>query len=136
MLQIIYGAKGTGKTKRLITMANDAIESGNGSVVFLDDDKNYMYDLKNTIRFVDVKDYPEMSPDMFTGFVYGMAAQDFDMEHVFIDGIMRMFKCSDEALEKMFSELDTFSKKRGITITVSMSGAGDTAPEFVKPYAI
>lgn len=136
MLKIIYGEKGTGKTKRLITMANDAIESTNGSVVFLDDDKNYMYDLKNTIRFIDVKDYPKMSPEMFAGFIYGMAAQDFDLEHIFIDGIWKILDCPVEALDGMFKGIHAFSEKRGIIVTVSMSGASDDVPAFIKPYII
>ena len=135
MIQVIYGAKGTGKTKRILSIANDTIESSKGSVVFLDDDKNYMYDLKNAIRFINMAEYPSMSPEMFIGFIYGMAAQDFDIEHIFIDGLLRIMNCPIEKLDGMFNALNEFSEKHGIAITISINGA-DSAPAFIKPYMI
>ena len=136
MIQIIYGAKGTGKTKRILSMANGIIESASGSVVFLDDDKNYMYDLKNTIRFIDVTEFPEMTPEMFMGFIYGMVAQDFDIEHIFIDGLLRIVHYPLESLKPMFDAIGTFAGERNITVTFSVSGPNDAAPDFLKPYII
>ena len=57
MIQVIAGNKGSGKTKRLIDIANDALKSEHGLVVFVDDDKRYMYDLRHEIRFVDAGEY-------------------------------------------------------------------------------
>ena len=36
MIQIIAGKKGSGKTKRLIDMTNNAVKTSSGNVVFLD----------------------------------------------------------------------------------------------------
>ena len=41
MIQIIYGKKGSGKTKRIIDMANEAVKAHEGSIVFIDDDNRY-----------------------------------------------------------------------------------------------
>lgn len=46
MVQLIYGTKGSGKTKRLIDMANAEMAETKGNIVFMDDDKRYMYDVK------------------------------------------------------------------------------------------
>ena len=56
-MKIVYGAKGTGKTKTVINSANDAVETAKGHIVFVTDTKRYMYDLKREIRFIDVDDF-------------------------------------------------------------------------------
>lgn len=53
MIQIIFGKRGSGKTKRIIDMANASVGEQKGSVLFIDDDSRYMYDLKHQIRFID-----------------------------------------------------------------------------------
>ena len=35
MVKLVIGTKGTGKTKKMIEMANERQESSNGSVVFI-----------------------------------------------------------------------------------------------------
>ena len=39
MIQVILGDKGSGKTKRLIDLANDALKQEHGNIIFVDDDK-------------------------------------------------------------------------------------------------
>ena len=41
MIQVIHGRKGSGKTKRIIDLANDAIKEQKGDVVFVDEDNQY-----------------------------------------------------------------------------------------------
>ena len=45
MIQIIFGEKGTGKTKKILDLANQSAKDAKGSVVFIDDDDSYMFDL-------------------------------------------------------------------------------------------
>ena len=46
MIEIICGEKGTGKTKRIISLANGISDQAKGSMVFIDDDNSYMYDVR------------------------------------------------------------------------------------------
>ena len=78
MIQIIAGKKGSGKTKRLIAQTNEAVNVKHGSILFIDDDKDYLYDVRHQVRFVDASEYGINDPDMFYGFICGIAAQDFD----------------------------------------------------------
>ena len=80
MIQIISGVKGSGKTKRLLDQTNDALKVEHGDIVFIDDDKRYMYDLRHEIRFVDASAYPVArgcSPDAFLAFISGMLVSPF-----------------------------------------------------------
>ena len=45
MIKVILGGKGSGKTKRLIDLTNDALKTEHGNIIFVDDDKRYMYAL-------------------------------------------------------------------------------------------
>lgn len=58
MVQIIAGAKGKGKTKYLLDMANTAVKEAKGSVVYLDKSSKHMYELNNQIRLINVQEYP------------------------------------------------------------------------------
>ena len=45
MIQIIFGKRGSGKTKLIIDLANAYIAEQKGSVLFFDDDQPYVYEL-------------------------------------------------------------------------------------------
>ena len=65
MVQIIAGAKGKGKTKYLLDMANTAVKEAKGSVVYLDKSSKHMYELNNQIRLINVQEYPIDLSDLF-----------------------------------------------------------------------
>lgn len=57
MIQVIFGKKGSGKTKRILDMANASVKEAKGNVLFIDDDKSYTLSLKPQIRFIDASEY-------------------------------------------------------------------------------
>ena len=134
LIRVIFGEKGTGKTKQIIDMANEMVKESTGSMVFVDDDNRYMFDLKHEIRFVDASEYQIDSPKMFYGFICGLAAQDYDLEAVFIDGFLKIVNHPLEDLEELFHNLDALSKKFNLHITISVSGNPKKTPEFMKKY--
>jgi hypothetical protein len=134
LIRVIFGGKGAGKTKRIIDMANEMVKESTGSMVFVDDDNRYMFDLKHEIRFVDASDYGIDSPKMFYGFVCGLGAQDYDLEAVFVDGFLKIVKHPLSELEGLFDDLETFSNKFNVRLTISVSG--DQTPEFIKKYLV
>lgn len=136
MIRIIYGEKGAGKTKRIIDMANNKVNESKGSLIFIDDDNRYMFDLKHEIRFVDASEYMISDERVFFGFVCGMAAQDFDLEAIFIDGFLKIVRTDIHKLEGFFADLDAFSERNNLQITVSINGDPKKMPEFLKPHLL
>ena len=134
MIRVIFGEKGAGKTKRIIDMANSAAKESKGSVVFIDDDSRYMFDLTRDIRFVDASRFEIDGPKMFYGFLCGIAAQDFDLEHLFIDGFLKIVHHELGTLEGLFEHLKKFSQDCSLTITISISGKPESIPEFLKEF--
>lgn len=84
MIQVVYGKKGTGKTKHIIDMANASIKEATGSIVFIHVNKDYMYELERGVRFIDSTEYRVKGPKMLSGFIAGLAAQDYDLEYIFV----------------------------------------------------
>ena len=136
LIRVIFGEKGTGKTKRIIDMANESINTAKGSVVFIDNDNQYMFELKHSIRFVDASESHINGPKMFYGFLVGIAAQDFDLEYLFIDGFLKIVHHPLETLEGLFAELAKFADRTDVKLIISISGNEADAPEFIKPYMV
>ena len=135
MIKLIYGSKGTGKTKQLIDVANLNVQSAKGLSVFITDTKRYMYDLNRNIRFVDVKDWTITGEDALCGFVKGIAAGKSDYEYIYIDGIVRITGKELKDLASIFFMLDKISAENGMTITITCSAAKEELPDFVAKYA-
>lgn len=136
MIRIIYGKKGSGKTKKIIDAANEAVKSSTGELVFIDDDNRYMYDLRHEIRFVNATEYDVSSPDTFMGFICGILAGNYDMKQLFIDGFLRLVKSEMADLEHFFVKLEDITHRHGVDVVISASAKDDTVPEFLKKYIV
>ena len=95
MIQIILGDKGSGKTKRLIDLVNESLKNEHGDIIFIDDDKRYMYDLRHEIRFVDASEYPvghKSQASEMLGFICGMLSANFDLSLIAMDAFMKLVR--------------------------------------------
>ena len=134
MIKVIYGEKGTGKTKMMIDAANGAVNEAKGHMIFITDTKRYMYDLEREIRFIDVSEYNIAGEAALCGFVKGVIAGNNDNEYVFIDGVVRIAGKPVQEMAAFFYMLEKVSKTNGVTITVSVSAAKEELPDFVSKY--
>lgn len=134
MIKIIYGAKGTGKTKQLIDAANAAVEKAKGHLIFISDNKRGMYDLAREVRFIDVTEYQIAGEKALAAFVAGVIAGNYDNEYVFLDGVVRIAGKPAKEMAEFFTVLDKIADEGGLTITISVSAAEEELPDFVKKY--
>jgi chromosomal replication initiation ATPase DnaA len=134
MIKVIYGSKGTGKTKMLIDAANAAIEQAKGHLIFITDTKRGMYDLERDVRFIDVTDYDVAGETALCGFVKGVIAGNNDNEYVYIDGVVRIAGKPVSELAAFFYMLEKVSTTNNLTITVTVSATKEELPDFVTKY--
>ena len=134
MIRIIYGKKGSGKTKKIIDAANEAVKVSTGELVFIDDDNRYRYDRRHEIRFVNATEYDVSSPETFMGFICGILAGNYDMKQLFIDGFLRLVKSDMADLEAFFVKLEDITHRHGVDVVISASAKDDEVPEFLKKY--
>ena len=136
MIQIIHGKKGSGKTKKILDMAIQSVKTANGSIVFVDDDNRYMYDLPHEVRFVYAGEYGVNTPDMCLGFLCGMLTQNFDISVIFIDAFMKLVKSPAEELKSFFDRLKVISEAHHVDFVISASIDDAVAPDFLREYYI
>ena len=136
MIQVIHGKKGSGKTKRIIDLANESIKNQKGDVVFVDDDNRYMFDLRHEVRFVNAGEYGMVGQEMFFGFLCGMLAQNFDVTLVLIDAFLKLIHANPNDTEWFFNSLEELSKKRNITFILSVCMDDADAPEWIRRHFI
>ena len=134
MIKVIYGAKGTGKTKMMIDAANATVPVAKGHMIFITDSKRGMYDLEREVRFIDTSEYDIAGEAALCGFIKGVIAGNNDNEYVYLDGLIRIAGKPVQELAAFFYMLDKVGKDSGVTITVSVSAAKEELPDFVTKY--
>ncbi len=132
MIQIIAGDKGTGKTKELITKANDAALLSVSPIIYLDKNNKHMYELSNQIRMINVSDFHIENFQMFCGFLYGIASQDYNLNEIYLDSFLTIAHISKEELEQAVKAMSLFSESQGINLVISVSMSADEMPDAVK----
>ena len=136
MIQTIAGKKGSGKTKRLIDMTNETAKTSSSSVVFLDKDNSYMFDVDRAVRFVNVNDYHVANADMFVGFLGGMLASNYDVGVIFIDAFIKLTHTALADSKAIVDTLAELSEKNRVKFVLSVSEDPALLPEFMKDYLI
>ncbi len=136
LIQVIAGNKGSGKTKRIIDMANKATQDSKHDIVFIDDDNRYMFDLRHEVRFVNAGEYNLVSDQMFMGFLAGAVAQNFDVGLILIDAFKKLIKCDLSTTEWLFQRLETLSEKHSVDFVLSISEDPQQLPDFIKKYVV
>ena len=134
MIKVICGPKGSGKTKRIIDAANEAVAGAKGNLVFITDTKRYMYDLRREIRFIDTSDYSVAGEDALCGFIMGVIAGSYDNEYVYVDGIARIAGKAIKDMAQFFYMMEKVSDMRSLTLYITCSCAEEELPEFAKKY--
>lgn len=134
MIQIIYGSKGSGKTKKIVELANTLAKDAKGTVVYLDRTNHRMHDLDTSIRLVDSSHYGLSTQSEVLAFVKGMLAANYDIELFFIDGLTRLLQCSINDLKEFYDGIDALSNEFGIKFVITASGAREELPEFISRY--
>ena len=134
MIKVIYGAKGTGKTKLMIDAANAAVKEAKGHLIYITDSKRYMYDLEREVRFIDTSEYDIAGEAALCGFIKGVIAGNNDNEYIYIDGVVRIAGKPVQEMAAFFYMLDKVSKMNNLIITVSVSADKEDLPDFVTKY--
>ena len=129
------GGKGSGKTKQLIELINNAAKDEPGNVVCIEANRNMTYDIHYHIRLIDAEEYKLSNYDLMRGFVSGLYAGNYDITHVFIDNLCKMVGHDvDQDTEVFLNWLDVFGEKNNIKFTVTISAETSVATDAMQKY--
>lgn len=135
MIEFVYGAKGSGKTKKMIDMANAEVGSAKGDILFINDRDKYRVTVDTKIRFINSEDFEIKGEDELYGFISGVIAGNYDVDVVYIDNLLRILDADGpEDISRILEKLDKIQKKQDIKFVLSLSCEESTVPDCVKNY--
>jgi len=135
MVRLIMGVKGSGKTKQLIEMINNAAKDEPGNVVCIEANRNLTYDIHYQIRLIEAQEYKLSNYDLYRGFISGLYAGNYDISHIFIDNLCKTMGGEvSQATEDFLNWLDSFGEKNGIKFTVTISADLAVATDGMQKY--
>lgn len=134
MVKLIMGLKGTGKTKELVKKINEAVQSETGSVVCIEQGKSLMYDVDYRVRLIDAQEYTISNITLLQGFISGLHAGNFDITHVFIEGLYKLLGNDRTAGDEFVVWCDNFGKINAMNFTITVSDEPTEASETMKKF--
>ncbi|MDR3552052.1 MAG: hypothetical protein P4L75_02905 [Clostridia bacterium] len=134
MLKLIVGKKGTGKTKLLISMVNDAVAKSDGKVVCIEKGKKLTYDIHHGARLIDTEAYNIAGYDVFFGFLAGVTAGDFDVNEVYVDSVLKICGSDRVKLAEFLDKINRLSEQDNVTFIFTVSADEEELPDTAKKY--
>ncbi len=135
MVKLIMGLSGSGKTKTLLSLVQEALATAQGDVVCIEKDKNLTYDVPYQVRLVHTSEYGINSNELLAGFLLGLHAGNYDITHVFIDNFYKMLSDkSNEAVAQLLASLDAFAQRENMNFTLFASADPATVSDEIRKY--
>lgn len=90
MIKIIIGRKGSGKTKLLVDMVNEATKVSLGNVVCIEKGDTLTYSVTHKARLIDADAFGISGYGEYYGMVAGIKSGNHDVTHIFGDATLRI----------------------------------------------
>ena len=107
MITLLIGKKGSGKTKKLIELANEAVQNSNGNVVVIEKGLKLTYDI---------------------------CAANYDVTDVFVDSTLKITGKGVEEVEPLTAKLKTLSESSNVNICLLISADAEELPASVREF--
>lgn len=134
MVHVFWDKRGVGKTKALISMANEKVLNSKGNAVYIDDDYGPCYILDRRIRFVAMGDFDSFDSNGFYGFLCGIISENYDIDTIYIDGLFNVVKSSVKDIAHLFYNIEKLSLKNRVDFFINVNGNNKEVPDFIKKY--
>ena len=133
MIKLIVGTKGSGKTKTMIDLINEATKTATGNVVVIEKSMQLTTSINHAARLVDVDEYKINGAEMLYGFLAGVLAGNYDITEMFIDGILKVCGHDLEAAGRVLNAINAIAGD-SVNVTVTVSADVNSLPESIKKF--
>jgi len=134
MLKLIIGVKGTGKTKTLISMVNEAVDASHGDVVCIEKGTKLRFDVKYQARLVNADEYFIDDAHSLWGFIAGIMASNHDVTELFIDSALKICGNDIAEFDAMLEKVAKLSDSVGVKVLITSSLPVEDATDTMKKY--
>ena len=132
MIKLFIGGKGSGKTKTLIEMVNNAVNESKGNVVCIEKGDKLIHDITYKARLIDTDAYSVCDADALYGFIAGILASNSDITDIFVDSALKIVGNDVAAFETMLAKLNKITSDVNLVMTSSITV--EECPESVKAF--
>ena len=132
MIKLFIGGKGSGKTKTLIEMVNNAVNESKGNVVCIEKGDKLIHDITYKARLIDTNAYAIEDAEALYGFIAGILASNADITDIFVDSALKIIGNDTAAFEAMLAKLNKITAEVNLVMTSSI--AVEDCPEAIKAY--
>ncbi len=122
------------KKKDLVNLANSKVEIAKGNLVYIDDDKRALLEVDRNIRFICSEDFNIHNYKDFYGFMCGIISKDYDIEAIFIDGLLNDICKSNEDMVLLLSKLEFLAGRFNINFYININCNEKEIPTEIKKY--
>jgi hypothetical protein len=136
MLKIFAGLKGSGKTKHLIEMVNDAQKTTKGNVVCIEYGTKLIHEIDSKARLVNIATYGIDDWKKLYGFVCGVLASDYDLTDLFIDSALKICKNDLAGFEEFVKAASPLLDSQNVNFTMTVSIEIEKLPEALKQFLV
>ena len=137
MVKVIMGLKGSGKTKMLIDLVNKAADEENGDVICIEKGSELTYDIPYRVRLVQAPQYGFGTYEFLKGFISGLHAGNYDITHIFIDGLFKILnEAPGDKTEEFLDWCEMFSERENVKFTMTISADVSSATPGIKKYVM
>ena len=131
MVTLLIGKKGTGKTKKLIALANEAVAASAGNVVVIEKGAKLTYDVTHKARLIDTEQYLIEGYDMLFGFISGICAGNYDVTDILVDSTFKICPTGVDGVETFTKKLQELSEASSTNIVLLISAEESELPESI-----
>ena len=132
MIKLIVGNKGTGKTKVMVDMINENLAKVKGNIVCIEKGMQLTHNVPASVRLIDVDEYKIKGCKRFYGFFAGVCASNYDIEQIYVDGILKVLEHDMEDFEELVEKILPLTEDKTVVFTVSCDM--EELPEGLKKY--
>ena len=132
MVTLLIGKKGSGKTKKLISLANEAVAASSGNVVVIEKGAKLTYDVTHKARLIDTDQYSIAGYDVLFGFLSGICAGNYDVTDILIDSTFKICPEGLSGLAAFIDKIDALAKASDVKFTVLISADANDITDDVK----
>ena len=128
MVSLIIGNKGSGKTKKLISLINEAVDKSNGTVVCIEKSPLLTYEVTHKARLIETERYGVEGVDAFYGMICGIIAQDHDITEIFVDATFKIVGRDYDEFAALINKICKVSEESKVDFVFTVSEDQDKLP--------
>ncbi len=126
MIKIIIGRKGSGKTKMLVDMVNEATKTSLGNVVCIEKGDTLTYSVTHKARLIDADAFGISGYGEYYGMVAGIKSGNHDVTHIFGDATLRI---GTRDYDELVAFLERIAKIEDVEFIFTISADKEELPK-------